>query len=45
MAVADSAFIKNRFRRNFLVALRLYGTEDGFYDQTWVPDDLVQTNK
>ncbi|MCD2460366.1 hypothetical protein LRM39_18010, partial [Enterobacter cloacae complex sp. 2021EL-01261] len=23
----------------------LYGTEDGFYDQTWVPDDLIQTNK
>ncbi|ENT7941018.1 DUF1214 domain-containing protein [Salmonella enterica] len=43
--VADSAFIKTVSGRNFLVALRLYGTEDGFYDQTWVPDDLVQTNK
>jgi hypothetical protein len=43
--VADSAFIKTVPDRNFLVALRLYGTEDGFYDQTWVPDDLIQTNK
>ncbi|MDI5166143.1 hypothetical protein MJL22_29165, partial [Salmonella enterica subsp. enterica serovar Montevideo] len=33
--VADSAFIKTVSGRNFLVALRLYGTEDGFYDQTW----------
>ena len=43
--VDDAAFIKTVPNRNFLVALRLYGTEDGFYDQTWVPDDLVQTNK
>ncbi|MBP0600939.1 DUF1254 domain-containing protein [Aeromonas sanarellii] len=42
--VADSAFIKTIEGRNFLVALRLYGTEDGFYDQTWVPDDLVKVN-
>ncbi|WP_435608358.1 hypothetical protein [Pseudomonas knackmussii] len=28
--------------RNFLVALRLYGTEDAFYDQTWKPDDVVK---
>jgi hypothetical protein len=40
--VADNAFIKTIKGRNFLVALRLYGTEDGFYDQSWVPDDLVQ---
>lgn len=43
--VEESAFIKTVPDRNFLVALRLYGTEDGFYDQTWIPDDLVQTNK
>ncbi|HEX4501795.1 MAG TPA: DUF1214 domain-containing protein [Scandinavium sp.] len=43
--VADNAFIKTVPNRNFLVALRLYGTGDAFYDQTWVPDDLVQTNK
>ncbi|MDO6406477.1 hypothetical protein CTZ24_24210 (plasmid) [Pantoea phytobeneficialis] len=42
--VADNAFIKTIKGRNFLVALRLYGTEDGFYDQTWVPDDLIKTS-
>jgi hypothetical protein len=40
--VADSAFIKTISGRNFLVALRLYGTELSFYDQTWKPDDLVK---
>lgn len=28
--------------RDFLVALRLYGTEVEFYDQTWKPDDIVK---
>ncbi len=40
--LADTAFIKTIPGRNFLVAVRLYGTEDGFYDQTWKPDDLVK---
>ncbi|MFY4729789.1 DUF1254 domain-containing protein [Nitrospira sp. BLG_2] len=40
--VADSAFIKTVPGRNFLVALRLYGTELPFYDQTWKPDDVVK---
>ncbi len=39
--VTDSAFIKTVPDRNFLVALRLYGTELPFYDQTWKPDDIV----
>jgi hypothetical protein len=43
--VNDKAFIKTIPGRNFLVALRLYGTEDGFYDHTWVPDDLIQVKK
>jgi len=28
--------------RNFLVALRLYGTSVGFFDQSWKPDDVVK---
>lgn len=40
--VADAAFIQTIPDRNFLATLRLYGTEDGFYDQTWKPDDLVK---
>lgn len=40
--VADSAFIQTVPGRNFLATVRLYGTEDAFYDQTWKPDDLVK---
>jgi len=40
--VADAAFIQTIPGRNFLVAFRLYGAEDPFYDQTWKPDDLVR---
>jgi hypothetical protein len=40
--VVDAAFIQTIPGRNFLVALRLYGTEDAFYDQTWKPDDIVK---
>ncbi|MBC9207444.1 DUF1214 domain-containing protein [Roseomonas aerophila] len=28
--------------RDFLVALRLYGAELAFYDQSWKPDDIVR---
>lgn len=40
--VADSAFIQTVPERDFLVALRLYGAENAFYDQTWKPDDIVK---
>jgi hypothetical protein len=40
--VADAAFIQTIPGRDFLVALRLYGAEDAFYDQTWKPDDVVK---
>jgi hypothetical protein len=40
--VADAAFIQTIPGRAFLVALRLYGAEDAFYDQTWKPDDIVK---
>jgi len=28
--------------RDFLACIRLYGSEIGFFDQTWKPDDLVK---
>ena len=40
--MADSAFFQTVPGRNFLATVRLYGTEDAFYDQTWKPDDLVK---
>ena len=42
--VADAAFIKTVPGRNFLVAFRLYGTENTFYDQAWKPDDITKTS-
>ncbi len=38
----QSNWIQTIAGRNFLVALRLYGTEVEFYDQTWKPDDVVK---
>lgn len=40
----DSNFIQTVNGRNFLVALRLYGTGVSFFDQTWKPDDVVKVN-
>jgi len=40
--VAESAFIQTVSGRNFLVALRMYGSGTEFYDQTWKPDDVVK---
>jgi hypothetical protein len=40
--VADSNWIQTANRRDFLVALRLYGTGVEFYDQSWKPDDVVK---
>lgn len=34
-------WIQTLEKRAFLVAVRLYGTDQTFYDQTWKPDDLV----
>jgi hypothetical protein len=39
--VAASNWIQTVAGRNFLVALRLYGTGVEFFDQTWKPDDVV----
>lgn len=41
--IANAAFIQTIPGRNFLVASRLYGAENAFYDQTWKPDDVVKT--
>jgi hypothetical protein len=40
--VPASNFIQTVSGRNFLVALRLYGTGVEFFDQTWKPDDVVK---
>ena len=40
----DSNFIQTVNGRNFLVALRLYGTGVEFFDQTWKPDDVVKVH-
>lgn len=40
--VADTAFIQTVPGRNFIAALRLYGTGVEFFDQSWKPDDLVK---
>lgn len=40
----DSNFIQTVGGRNFLIALRLYGTGVEFFDQSWKPDDVVKVN-
>jgi hypothetical protein len=40
--VPQSNWIQTVDGRNFLVALRLYGTGVEFFDQTWKPDDVVK---
>ncbi len=39
---AASNWIQTVDGRDFLVALRLYGTGVEFYDQSWKPDDMVK---
>src|SRR5262249_31150414 len=39
-----SNFIQTVSGRNFLAALRLYGTGVEFFDQSWKPDDVVKVN-
>jgi hypothetical protein len=40
----ESNWIQTVDGRNFLVALRLYGTGVEFFDQTWKPDDVIKVN-
>jgi hypothetical protein len=40
--VDEKNWIQTLKDRAFIVALRLYGAETAFYDQTWRPDDVVK---
>ena len=40
----DTNFIQTVSGRNFIAALRLYGTGVSFFDQSWKPDDVVKVN-
>jgi hypothetical protein len=37
-----SSWIKTNPRQGYFVGLRLYGPTKPFFDQTWIPDDVVQ---
>lgn len=43
-AATDANWIQTAEGRNFLAAVRLYGTGVEFFDQSWRPDDLVKVN-
>uniref|UniRef100_A0A0G4GPU1 DUF1254 domain-containing protein n=1 Tax=Chromera velia CCMP2878 TaxID=1169474 RepID=A0A0G4GPU1_9ALVE len=40
--VSEENFIQTVSGRDFLVAIRLYGSDIEFFDQTWKPDDLLK---
>ena len=40
--VDEKNWIQTLKDRAFIVALRLYGAETAFYDQTWKPDDVMK---
>jgi hypothetical protein len=40
--VNDKNWIQTLRGKAFLVAIRLYGSETAFFDQTWKPDNLVK---
>jgi hypothetical protein len=40
--LSKSNWIQTVDGRDFLVALRLYGAQAAFYDQTWKPDDIAK---
>jgi hypothetical protein len=42
-SASQSNWIQTVSGRNFIAALRLYGTGTEFFDQTWKPDDVVKT--
>jgi len=43
-AASAENWIQTIADRALLIAVRLYGTDAGFYDQTWKPDDVVKIN-
>jgi hypothetical protein len=38
----ESNWIKTNPGQGFLVALRRYGPTKAFYDESWIPDDVVK---
>jgi hypothetical protein len=40
--VAEANYIKTIEGRAFMTALRIYGSGVEFFDQTWIPDDVVR---
>ena len=40
--VNEKNWIQTLLGKAFMVALRLYGSETAFFDQTWKPDDIVK---
>ena len=38
----DKNWIQTIPKRDFLVCVRLYGSDIEFFDQTWKPDDVVK---
>jgi len=41
---SESNWIQTVDGRDFMAALRLYGSGIEFFDQTWIPDDIVKLN-
>ena len=41
-AAPDSNWIQAIEGRDFITALRIYGSGVEFFDQTWKPDDIVK---
>lgn len=41
-AAPERNWIQTLRDRGFMVAVRLYGTSQAFYDQSWKPDDIVK---
>ena len=39
----ETNWIKTNPGKGFMVALRLYGATMPFYDQSWIPGDVVKT--
>ena len=40
--VAEKNWIQTVKGRDFMAAIRLYGADLAFFDQTWKPDDVVK---
>ena len=40
--INEKNWIQTLREKAFMVALRLYGSETAFFDQTWKPDDVVK---